>query len=700
MTALESLCAYYGIVGSYVDALGVTKTTTSKAQLALLGAMGVAATDEASARRVLFALEQSDAAQRLPPVHVHYQAAGTLQIQVNADASLPLRWRIELEDGTVRDGCLPAEESDGDNRRGLAIPVELPCGYHTLALEGSADRCVLIVTPGTCWLPPGGQQLWGVTLQLYLLRSAANWGIGDYTDLKRLVEVLAARGADVVGLNPLHALFADDPEQASPYSPASRLLLNTLNIDVAALTDSMSCQAARALVDTPTFQRTLARCRDARLLDYTGVVGLKMPVLRALFDCCDRTADLWREFETFRSQAGPSFERGCLFLALRSHFAADSQSTGDWHGWPPAFRSADSPAVQQFAEQRTEDVTFQAWMQFVADTQLRACSGAASAMAVGLYRDLAVGASRGGAETWANPSAVIDTVQVGAPPDIYNPQGQGWGLPPFNPRALRAEGYRSFIELLRANMRHAGGLRIDHVMALQQLYWVPEGHTPSEGAYVRYPLEELVGILALESQRAECLVVGEDLGTVPEGFRERMEAAQILSYRVLFFEKDETGYISPSDYPLLAVAVAGSHDLPTLRAWWDGSDLALKSQLGLYPTEEDGMRAAQDRDADRASMARLLSDQTPGPAAEIDAEQFVEAAHRLLADTRCVVRMLQIDDLTGEVDPVNVPSTAEEHPNWRRRLSVSLEQLVEDSRFISATGMLNRQAATTFGDLR
>jgi 4-alpha-glucanotransferase len=701
MTALESLCAYYGIIGSFVDAHGDTRTATFKTQLALLKAMGVAATDEAGAGRVLRELELADAAQRLPPVHVHYQTDGSLEIQVNGDPSLPLTWHVELEDGTVRDGCLAPEECDDDRQvapssspsRLLRIAAQLPCGYHTLVLEGSSDRCVLIITPGTCWLPPGEQPLWGVTLQLYLLRSATNWGIGDYTDLKRLVEVLARRGADVVGLNPLHAMFADDPEQASPYSPASRLLLNTLNIDVAALTDSAPCQAAVALMGTASFQRALAGCRDAGLLDYSGVVALKMPVLRAMFDCCDRTANSWQAFTEFRSQAGTAFERGCLFLALRSRFAADAESTGDWHSWPQAFRTPDSPAVQQFAEQRAEDVTFQAWLQFVADTQLRACRDAASGMAVGIYRDLAVGASRGGAETWANPGAVIDTVQVGAPPDIYNPQGQGWGLPPFNPRALRAEGYRSFIELLRANMRHAGGLRIDHVMALQQLYWVPDGHSPLEGAYVRYPLNDLVGILTLESQRAKCLVVGEDLGTVPAGFRERMQDAQILSYRVLFFEKDDQGYIAPEEYPRLAIAVAGSHDLPTLRAWWSGSDLQLKSQLGLYPTKEDAARAIHDRSADRASISHILSNHTSVPGTELDAEQFVEAAHELLANTRCLVRMLQIDDLTGEIDPVNVPSTSDEHPNWRRRLSVSLEQLVEDARFIAATAMLDRKRA-------
>jgi 4-alpha-glucanotransferase len=411
-------------------------------------------------------------------------------------------------------------------------------------------------------------------------------------------------------------------------------------------------------------------------------------VLQELFACYDRASADWRAFETFRERAGPAFERSCLFLALRTHFAKARSSAGDWHEWPKEFRSCNSSAIERFATEQAVAVTFQAWLQFIADSQLRACREAAGEMAVGLYRDLAVGADPGGAETWANPLAVVDTAQVGAPPDIYNPQGQDWGLPPFSPRALRAEGYRSFIDLVRANMRHAGGLRIDHVMALQQLYWVPKGKSPAEGAYVSYPLEDLVGILALESHRNRCLVVGEDLGTVPHGFRERMERGNILSYRVIFFEKDESRYIAPEDYPPLALAVAGNHDLPTLRAWWRGQDLKLKHALNLFPTELEAARAASDRDEDRQALDRALRKTEVVGNSSLDEGSFVEAAHEFLARTPCVLTMLQLDDITGEVDPVNVPTTSSEHANWRRRQSVELEQLSEQPGFISATQAL------------
>jgi 4-alpha-glucanotransferase len=686
MSALDSLSDYCGILRSYVDARGETQIATPQSRQALLAAMGISSMDEQSARRALGELRAREAAQLLPPVHVHYQASGPVEIGIRgAVVAQAIHWRIELENGDVRQGRMQeALTADGV----LRIEEQLPDGYHTLTVGPAGTRCSLIVTPGHCWLPGGvnaGRRFWGVAVQLYLLRSNTNWGIGDYGDLQRLVRLLASRGADAVGLNPLHALFADDPETASPYSPASRLLLNILNIDVAQLVDSIDCAKVRDLMNSDQFRQALTRCREAAWLDYSGTVGLKMPVLEALYGCCDQASPEWQSFEAFRAAADTAFERGCLFLALRKRFAEESADIADWHRWPEAFRRADSPATQRFAQESADAVTFQAWLQFVADSQLRECSEAAGGMAIGLYRDLAVGANRAGAETWANPTAVVDGAQVGAPPDIYNPQGQDWGLPPFNPRALRAEGYRSFIELVRANMRHAGGLRIDHVMALQQLYWVPTGRSAADGAYVRYPLEDLVGILALESQRHQCLVVGEDLGTVPEGFRERMERANILSYRVLFFEKDSDGFIAPEEYPRLALAVASSHDLPTLRGWWQASDLKLKEDLDLFPTEAHAAEAMAERKKDRDALEVLLRHSRLIDTSALDADRFADAAHTLLGRARSMLTLLQLDDLTGEVEPVNVPTTLHEYPNWRRRISVSVEQLAGDRRFVSST---------------
>ena len=602
-SVLDELAERMGIEPQFRNAKGEIVETSSETKRSLLAAMGVEAADEAQTRSALEDMDRAEWLRSLPIVQVLRADTGVPAIELVLPAGTSeIAWRLTLEDGAERTGriafgelgLIDARTVDGTSleRRRLQLEADLPWGYHRLAVEPGEASVVLVLTPGSCWLPSAvteGRRLWGIAAQLYLLRSGSDWGIGDFGDLRHLVELAADRGADVIGLNPLHAMFPDDPEHASPYSPASRLLLNILNIDVTAVPELLDCPETRELIASENFGQDVQACRSKRLVDYAGVAVIKLSVLKRLFDACRGSADpaRWRAFEAFRRERGDVLERNCLFLALREHFANQDISRADWHAWPEEYRDPASPAILRFAEENQHRLDLIAWRQWIADEQLGTAAATARArgMAVGLYRDLAVGADRAGAETWANAAAVVSGAQVGAPPDIYNPAGQNWGLPPFNPRALRDEGYRSFIELLRANMRHAGGLRIDHVMGLQHLYWVPQGQKPSAGAYVRYPMEDFIGILALESHRHRCLVVGEDLGTVPEGFRERMAEANILSYRVLFFEQEpETGaFLPPNAYPPLALAVVGSHDLPTLRGWWEGRDLDLKEQLGLFP---------------------------------------------------------------------------------------------------------------------
>ncbi|HUG60359.1 MAG TPA: 4-alpha-glucanotransferase, partial [Methylomirabilota bacterium] len=544
---------------------------------------------------------------------------------------------------------------------------------------------VLIVTPEACWLPDeieSGRRLFGVAAQLYLLRSGRNWGIGDFADLDRLVAIAADRGADIVGLNPLHALFMDDPEAASPYSPASRLLLNPLSIAIDRLPPGPRLDAYRR---SPEVRARIEAARATAHVDYTAVVALKSEALRRAYADFRETADEARRraLDDFVAAQGEGFRRGCLFLALRESFAQDKPPRPDWRTWPEDYRGPDGVGVMRFMEDAPEAIDYQRYLQFVADEQLAAATADARArgMAVGLYRDLAVGADSTGAETWSGPEAVVRGVSVGAPPDIFMPIGQSWGLPPFHPRALQEEAYASFVELVRANMRHAGGLRIDHVMGLQHLWWVPDGMSPADGAYVEYPLDDLVGIIALESHRNRCLVIGEDLGTVSDGFRERMADAGILSYRVLFFEQDfNTGAFRPaSSYPAKAMAVCGSHDLPTLRGWWLGVDNDLKERLGLFPGHDEtaAQRARRDRDRD-TFVALLRADGLLPAEGEVDEAAFVQAATAFLAETSSAIAMVQLDDITGEVQPVNVPTTHREYPNWRRKYRATLEEIGRD----------------------
>ena len=704
--ALDRLAERMGIEAEFRNARGEIVPTAPETKRRLLAAMGITAEDDAAAEARLAALDRDEWRRPLAPVQVVRTGAGPVAVDLVLPADTgEIAWRLTLEDGGERSGreafaglALAAERDLGGRRlqcRRLVLGNEVPWGYHRLSLAPDGAAGTVIVTPGSCWLPQGvteGRRLWGIAAQLYLLRSETNWGIGDFGDLHALVELAAANGADVIGLNPLHALFPDNPEHASPYSPASRLLLNVLNIDVTAVPELRASEEARRLVESEPFREQLEFCRDQALVDYAGVAALKLPVLETLFETCrtgpERTS--WRAFEQFQREHSEVLRRNCLFLALREHFAARDPDRADWHAWPEPYRDPASPEVRRFAEENRTRLEFFAWLQWIADDQLGAAAAAARerGMAVGLYRDLAVGADRAGAETWVNEAAVVSGAEVGAPPDIYNPAGQAWGLPPFHPRALREEAYRSFVELVRANMRHAGGLRIDHVMGLQHLYWVPQGQKPSEGAYVRYPLDDLVGILALESQRHRCLVVGEDLGTVPEGFRERMEAANILSYRVLFFEQDiETGeFVPPESYPSAALAVVGSHDLPTLRGWWEGRDLDIKERLGLFPGADEARRQRRTRERDkRQLLTALRGEGLLAEDGEPDIRALARAAHFYLARTPCALAMAQIDDLTDEADPVNVPATSDEHPNWRRRLSMTLDELAMRPRFVDIT---------------
>ena len=690
-SALTQLAERLGIESEFVNAKGQTVRIAAETTRELLAVLGHDATEAAAA---LEQLDREEWLRPLPPILVAPDHAGppTIELVLPADSET-VTWHLTTEDGEQRSGrvefkhleLIAGRDLDGQSleRRRLVLEGNLPWGYHHLTMAPGGASMTLVVTPGRCWLPDSlvaGQRMWGIAAQLYLLRTETDWGIGDYTSLSELVTIAASNGAGVIGLNPLHAMFPDNPEHASPYSPASRLLLNILNIDVMAIPELRDCPETRDLIASPAFRQRIDACRAQSLIDYRTVAELKLLALESLFNECHAAFAPSRAdaFAAFRQELGAVLEQNCLFLALREHFAARDPARANWHDWPEEYQRPDSSAVRQFKRRNQHRLDFLAWLQWLADQQLgeAAAIAAEQGMDVGLYRDLALGADRAGAETWANAAAVVAGASIGVPPDIGNPAGQNWGLPPFHPAALRREAYRSFIELIRANMRHAGGLRIDHVMGLQHLYWVPEGKPPTDGAYVRYPTEDLIGILALESHRQRCLVVGEDLGTVPEGFREQMAAANILSYRVLFFEQEAaTGvFMPPETYPRLALAVAGSHDLPTLRGWWEKRDLELKEQLSLFPHPDDAADHHRARERDRTRLLEALRSEGLLDSGE-QPVRLSEAVHAWLARTPSMLAMAQIDDLMGEAEPVNVPATSTEHPNWRRRLGMTLEEL-------------------------
>ena len=610
-----------------------------------------------------------------------------------------LRWEIAEEDGTKHRGTAAARGASG--RRMFVLPISLPLGYHRIEVDDGrrVTTAELIVAPGRAFQPAvlrEGRGAWGLAAQLYAQRSERNWGIGDFGDLAALVDRAAPLGAAAIGLNPLHALFPDEPQKASPYSPSSRLFLNPLYLDVAAMADFAECAEVLALVETPEFRRTLDALRAAPLVEYAGVAAAKQRAFERLFQSF-RTRHLanpedarGRAFRDYQLGAGSALRRFAVFQALREARSAADPAQRSWRRWPAELRDPDSPAVHEFAEAHLARVELHEYLQWQCDLQLAAAAerGRAAGLGIGLYQDLAVGFDAEGADAWAMQDVLVPGWSIGAPPDSYNLNGQDWGLLPPNPSRLRTLAYQPFVEMLRANMRHAGALRIDHVLGLKRLFWVPHGTRPAAGAYIRYPFDDLLGLVALESVRNRCLVIGEDLGTVPKGFRKALNDRGIFSYEVLYFARDGRGFRKPRQWPRDALGTVSTHDLPPLAGYWTGADIGLRDSLSLYP---DKALVARDR-ADRAVMQQELTAalRREGLSAKTGGIP-VEAVHRFLARSASRLVMAQVEDMVGQVEPVNVPGTIDQHPNWRRKLSRTIAQAFDDPDVLERLSVLREE---------
>jgi 4-alpha-glucanotransferase len=704
--ALRRLAGRVGIEARYTDALGQTREASNEALSALIAALGLgpepvramAELDEQEAERLL----------GLGPVHLVSAEDPRPEIALRLPApSTRVAWQCRLEDGDRRSGTVEPAFADGDGTALIPLPAGMPLGYHWLELEAGAvsTGLSLIVAPAQCHLPEAlqpGRRSWGLTCQLYGQKSANNWGVGDFGDLAMLARTAGSCGAAVLGVNPLHALFAAEPLHISPYSPSSRNLIDYLYIDVTAVSGFAEDAAVRALVGSEWFGATHWAGRSAELIDYGAVAALKLPVLQALYDRF-RSRELGpdgtatgadgKAFREFQRAGGRPLQDFATFEALHEHYRRTG-ATFSWRDWPAPMRDPRAATVAEFAAAHRHRVEFFQFLQWEADRQLAAAAaaGRGAGLSLGLYRDLAVGANPNGAEAWSDQALVAPEAAIGAPPDALSRRGQNWGLAPVNPLVLRQQGFMPFVAALRTNMCHAGVLRIDHVMSLNRLYWIPRGMEATEGAYVAYPFQELLRLVALESRRHGCAVVGEDLGTLPEGFRDGMRAAEILSYRVVFFERSaDRGFVAPAGYPRLAAAAAATHDMPTIRGFWLGRDLAWRRRLGLYHDE----RAAEAEATERARDRRLLLEALAREGL-IAVERFAEflsasgepsysaeladAVLAYLARSEACLCLVQLEDVCGESEQANLPGTTAGHPNWRRRLAQTLEEIAEDPR--------------------
>ncbi|MBR0752280.1 4-alpha-glucanotransferase [Bradyrhizobium jicamae] len=619
-----------GIQTEYIDGGGHRRVTTPEALTTILDALPPQTPRHFVSEPVVIRTGQA-AATDLPE-----------------SARLPVRWKIA-------DGASVLAEGEARERR-IAWPGNLPEGVHRLHLSDAAasEEVPLLVAPQRAF-GGGFERCWLIAVQLYGARSARNWGIGDFTDLQALMEFAHQLGADGIGLNPLHALFDDRPGDCSPYSPNSRLFLNALYVDVERIPEFKIGAGTRD---------SLAKLRAKDIVDYVGVAHLKWQALRAAFaafkasPALDRVAD----FDKYRSEQGTLLSRFACFEVMRHKFSAP------WWEWPAEWREPNDAACAKLRKARdtAAEVEFVEFVQWTADRQLGACQALAHKlnMRVGLYLDVAVGVQSDGFDAWNEQVAISRQLGVGAPPDPLNTAGQDWGLAGFNAAGLEMRSFAPFRQMLRASMRHAGAIRLDHVLGLKRLYLVPRGFGPANGAYVQMPFEALLAAVAQESVASRCVVIGEDLGTVPEGFRDTMAGWGIWSYLVMMFERDDQRAFRNADYYLAnALVTFNTHDLSTYAGWRSFSDLRTKRGLGIDPGESD-----QDRwDALGALDAILRQNDIH--------DHDLYSVVSFLARTPSRMMVVSMEDLLGIVDQPNIPGTVNEHPNWRRRLSVSLEQL-------------------------
>jgi 4-alpha-glucanotransferase len=563
-------------------------------------------------------------------------------------ATLPLRWKIVADLKVIAQG----EVHDPV----IIWPPDLPEGSYRLHLtdaSGHSEDVPLIVAPPKAF---GGDfdRCWLLAVQLYGVRSARNWGIGDFTDLEGLIELARQLGADGVGLNPLHALFDDRPGDCSPYSPNSRLFLNALYIDV---------ERAAGFQPGAANNAALAKLRQGDIVDYVAVAGLKWRALRSAFGKFQsQTNNPQRcDFEKFRTERAPLLQRFACFEVLRHKF------NNPWWEWPQEWREPGEASCARLRQGVDGDeVEFVEFVQWIADRQLGACQARAKSlgMKVGLYLDVAVGVQSDGFDAWNEQIAIARRLAVGAPPDALNTAGQDWGLAGFNAAGLERKSFEPYREMLRASMRHAGAIRLDHVLGLKRLYLVPRGFAPDSGVYVQMPFEALLAATAQESMAHRCVVIGEDLGTVPEGFREEMADWGIWSYQVMMFERDDHGRFRGIDYYTPnALVTFNTHDLSTYAGWRSFSDLKLKRSLGIDPGESDDARW---------HALTMLSDVLRHHA--IDTHDLYAVAN-FLARTRSRLLAISLEDLLGVIDQPNIPGTVNEHPNWRRRLPLALDEI-------------------------
>ena len=693
---------------SYVDQTGEERRHTSDdTRVRLLAAMGLDASTDVKARRILRALRRARRSEWIAPVRVVRQQSRNLtrvQVRVPASDQNDVPWSLVLrtEDG-IETRWSGSTQGGRSRRLALAMPAVPPLGYHDLYISfdvsGAGEHIIgrqrLIVVPSRCTPPEvrlKGRRGFGITTNLYTIRSEANWGAGDIGDVKSIADWLGRRGGSFVGMNPLHALRNADYD-VSPYSPISRLFRNPLYLRVEDIPEFALDARAREHAASPEVRAELAELRSAAMLDYARVMSLRTPVLESLHRTfvqheAVQATERGHAYVAYVAQENPQLTQFATFMAISEREGPDARH------WPAELRDASGEPVATLARALAERVDYHRWLQFELDRQLGSAEthAAHAGLSLGIYQDLAVGSAPSGSDVWSHPELFLLGATVGAPPDMYSDDGQNWGLPAINPHVLRATGYDYWTRLLRAGFRHTGALRIDHALGLFRMFWIPLGESAKQGAYVRSFNKELLGILALESARHGAVVVGEDLGTVPPEVPRVLARWGVLGSKVMVFERDfHTGrFRTAAEYPRMNLATVNTHDLPPLVGWAEARDITLRADVGDLgdPDVTALMRAARQSDLGALISSLIEAELLPHDAHDtLTPDALIAAVHSFVRRTPSALVGLSLDDLAYEAMPVNIPGVwQDKYPSWSRRMRDRVEDLFAMERTSSSLG--------------
>jgi len=759
---LSELC---GIMPEYRDIFGKKHVIPAETKVAILVAMKLKVDSIEEIIKEINERKYKSWKNFIEPVHVVSVNEQPLKIPVyipvpeGKDNKLSLSWRIEDENGQKGAFMLPGEAMTISEQQWIngihyikiyiSDTIQRDIGYYRINIECIHPENIfsegqnilqkkskLIITPDACYIPQElrNRKTWGLSVNLFSIRSERNWGIGDFTDLKRIINWVADLKGGLVGINPLHTIPNTKPFGISPYSPISRLYKNFIYLDIENVPEVLESGDVQTIIESVSFKKERNKLKKRKFIDYEQIALLKEEILRHAFHLFYErhyTQDTPRgkDFKKYITEEGTALESFATYMALSDQFGVRSSKFNNppespfskggkwgsidsslithhssllsWQQWPEEYHIPSNNAVQEFRKTHEKEILFYKYIQWLIDRQLNEVAEEARGlgMVVGLYHDLAIGSVGGGSDAW-NYRGVIGEADVGAPPDDFSLNGQNWGFPPMIPERLRDAGYELFIQTIRKNMKYGGALRIDHALGLFRLFWIPYGMSPKDGSYVQYPSEDLLRIVALESVLNRTMVIAEDLGTVGENVREMLSKFQMLSYRLFYFERNypDPSFLLPDKYPAMALCAVTTHDLPTLYGYWVKQDIKIRKRLNLYTDKKLWQQQIKEREKDRALIISalksqdILPDNYPSEPKMIPrmTTELCRSIYQYLARTPCKLLLVSLDDIIGTLNQQNMPGTIDSYPNWVQKTPLALEKMVLDERFGTLSEMIRK----------